>query len=141
MTTLALSVCPKDGFVIAKVLSPESNYRDTVGTLVGPISRPLFQLCAKQYITKATFDMVIGEIKHTFDLTDTLIHDNLYSWFERHLPEIIVTTDLDWLTFIGYAKLAFANHLRIEKDQVDRFKKSHKPTSKKEVLQSWDYQG
>lgn len=112
--------------------------------------RLLWSLFTREHIKNLLFGVPVGndatgEMKYLIcDLMDLAADDRLTMFVRKERPPIRVTSDLDWLTFHAFIGLAIQDKLPFESKKLKAAKESLKgkrPTSKKEVLAAWEYQG
>jgi hypothetical protein len=107
-----------------------------------PFERLFMRLLAKGYASKMRFTVKVGEEDVDCDHWDLLSVRSVEDYFNHEKPIVTVESKLDRVTFCGFLKLALENRMSVA--SVESWKKTERakrPTSKKEVLQSWEYQG
>ena len=86
------------------------------------------------------FDIEIEGEKVQCGLPDLLAFKKVRDYFDEIKPNIVIASELDWLTFTAYAKLILLNKIQIRSKAVQKFRESHRPKSKKQVLKDWKRQ-
>lgn len=98
----------------------------------GHIKNLQFELPLQVDATGKPVTMTISEM-------DLYSHDQVIFFMRGQYPPVEVESDLDWLRMTGYARLACEGRV-VKKKLTETLQRFKKPTSKKSVLKSWEYQ-